>query len=335
MYEIAIVVPAHNEVGTIGRVIEAFHKELPHVKFIIIDNSSTDSTQSEARAALRRLGCDGAILFEPRLGKGNAVRCALREVHAQAYVFVDADMTYPAKQVHELLRPVLTGEADMVVGERFTRAQYSSSTNRPLHRLGNLLVNGLVNWLFRGSFVDVMSGYRVLSERFVRTCPILAEGFEIETEMALHSLDKRIRVVEIPVDYFARPRGSKSKVRTFRDGVQVLFGIARGLRQYRPLFFFSLTSLSAGLLALLAASAVLNHWFRQQGSHVLLTLLASTLAAISLGVMCVGIVLDWMAYRDKQAFERDFRQAQVPDATTESPTQSVRAKSNGTFARAV
>jgi glycosyltransferase involved in cell wall biosynthesis len=336
MDEVAVIVAAYNEEQTIGKVIEAFHLELPSARIVVVENGSTDATGAVARAALRQLGCDGAVIVEPRRGKGNAVRRAFLEVDADFYVLVDADMTYPAQQVRELLKPVQAGEADMAVGERFTREQYRSSTNRPMHCFGNQLVKRLVNTLFCGNIVDVMSGFRVLSRRFVRTCPILTEGFQIETEMTLHALDKRLRVAEIPIDYAARPRGSESKVRTVRDGVLVLLEIVRALRQYRPLVFFSTIAMVVALFALSAAAPALNDWIRQRHTTNLpLAMLASTLTTAALNSLGIGLVLDWMARDGKQRFECDLLQSRKPDAPLQPVAQRVHAKSDRTYARAV
>jgi glycosyltransferase involved in cell wall biosynthesis len=192
---IAVVLPAYNEEQTVASTMEAFHASLPTAAIWVVNNRSSDATERVAREALRRLDCPGGVLNEVRPGKGNAVRRAFMEVDADIYVLADADLTYPAEEAHALIEPVLRGEADMVVGDRHSSGHYAAENKRALHGFGNRLVRDMVNVLFRAKLADIMSGYRVFSRRFVKTYPILVEGFEIETDMTLHALDKRFRIV--------------------------------------------------------------------------------------------------------------------------------------------
>ena len=238
MNKTVIILPAYNEEQTIAATIEDFHRALPKAAVYVVNNRSTDATESIAREALSRLGCKGDVINERRPGKGNAVRRAFLEIDADIYVLADADLTYPAEQVHELIAPVINGEADMVVGDRHSAGHYAAENKRALHGFGNRLVRDLINRLFYANLADIMSGYRVFSRRFVKSYPILVEGFEIETDMTLHALDKRFRIVEIPINYRDRPAGSFSKLNTLRDGAKVINTITQILRYYRPLAFF-------------------------------------------------------------------------------------------------
>lgn len=236
--KVAVVLPAYNEEQTIAAAIEDFHQALPDAAVWVINNRSSDATEQTALDTLTRLGCKGGVVNERRPGKGNAVRRAFLDIDADIYILADADLTYPAAQAHELMAPVIAGEADMVVGDRHSSGRYATENKRALHGFGNRLVRDLVNKLFHSDLADIMSGYRVFNRRFVKSYPVLVEGFEIETDMTLHALDKRFRIVEIPVDYRDRPAGSFSKLNTLRDGARVLGTIGNVLRYYRPLFFF-------------------------------------------------------------------------------------------------
>lgn len=198
---VAVVLPAYNEEITIEATIRAFHAALPDAAIWVVNNCSSDATEAIARATLRSIGCAGGVIGELRKGKGNAVRRAFLEIDADIYVLSDADLTYPAERARDLMAPVVEGRADMVVGDRHSAGHYASENKRALHGFGNRLVRNLVNRLFNARLADIMSGYRVFSRRFVKNYPILVEGFEIETDVTLHALDKRFRIVEIPVEY--------------------------------------------------------------------------------------------------------------------------------------
>ena len=193
---LAIILPAYNEELTIATTIRAFHAAIPEARIVVVNNNSTDGTADLARATLDSLGCLSAFVDEPRQGKGNAVRRAFHDVDADIYVLVDADMTYPANRVRDLIEPIATDRADMVVGDRLGGGHYQRENKRPFHNFGNRLVLGIVNLLFRSDLSDIMSGYRAFSADFVQSYPILVGGFEIETDMTLHALDKRFRVTE-------------------------------------------------------------------------------------------------------------------------------------------
>lgn len=307
MSNIALVLPAYNEEQTIAATIEDFYQVLPDAAIWVINNRSSDATEQTALDTLSRLKCKGGVINEKRPGKGNAVRRAFLDIDADIYILADADLTYPAAQVHELLAPVIAGEADMVVGDRHSAGQYATENKRALHGFGNRLVCNLVNKLFRADLADIMSGYRVLNRCFVKSYPILVEGFEIETDMTLHALDKRFRIIEIPVNYRDRPPGSFSKLNTWRDGVRVLGTIGNILRYYRPLVFFGGAAIFFTLLGLLAGMPVINDWVTERYiHHIPLAILATGLEIIAIVLAAIGLILDSITHQDKRNFERAF-----------------------------
>lgn len=301
---VAVVLPAYNEALTLAATMEAFHAALPEAAIWVVNNRSSDATEAIARATLSELGCAGGVLNEFCKGKGNALRRAFLEIEADVYVLADADLTYPAESARALMAPVIEGRADMVVGDRHSAGHYAAENKRALHGFGNRLVRGLVNGLFNADLADIMSGYRVLSRRFVKNYPILVEGFEIETDMTLHALDKRHRIVEIAVAYRDRPEGSVSKLNTVSDGASVLFVIMQILRHYKPLVFFGALSLLFGLAGLGAAIPVIQDWIDTQYiSHVPLAILATGFEIVAVMTLGVGVVLDSIVHQQRLAYE--------------------------------
>ena len=305
MANIAIILPAYNEELTISETIVDFNCALPDAQIWVVNNSSTDKTEKVAKDVFYSIGCKGGVLSEDRPGKGNAVRCGFSEIDADIYVLADADMTHPADQVLGLIEPILAGRADMVVGDRHSSGHYAAENKRPLHGFGNRLVGALVNWLFNANLCDIMSGYRVFTRRFVKNYPILVAGFEIETDMTLHALDKKFRIVEIPINYKDRPDGSVSKLNTVTDGFQVLITIATVLRHYRPMVFFGTASIVFALFSLLAGYTVIEEWLRMKYiSHVPLAILATGLAIAAMVFGAIGLILDSIAFQGRRSFER-------------------------------
>jgi hypothetical protein len=237
---IAVLVPCYDEEAAIGRVVADFRAELPDAAVYVYDNNSTDRTAEVARAA------GATVRRERRQGKGNVVRRMFADIEADVYVLVDGDATYDAPSVHAMIARLVDGGLDMVVAERRGDAQ----AYRPGHRFGNRLLTGFVARVFGSPFVDMLSGYRVFSRRFVKSFPVLSSGFEIETELTIHALNLELPVAEIATPYFARPAGSASKLSTWRDGLRILATIGRLYRAERPLPFF------AAIGALLAAVAI-------------------------------------------------------------------------------
>jgi glycosyltransferase involved in cell wall biosynthesis len=287
---IAIIIPAYNEALTIAEVIRRFSAALPEAELVIVDNRSSDNTGELAKATLAECGAKGRVLFELRPGKGNAVRRAFHDVVADVYVMIDADMTYHPEDLPTMLAPVLNGEADLVVGDRLSTGDYRKENKRPFHNLGNALVKGLINHLFKVNLRDVMSGYRVMTRRFVEHTPILRAGFELETESTIFALDNRFRIVEVPIKYTDRPEGSFSKLNTFQDGARVIATIFRILRDYRPSVFFGTSALILISLAFLAGSLPVYDYIQYRFVYrVPMAILATGL--MLLGMMLAGVSL--------------------------------------------
>jgi glycosyltransferase involved in cell wall biosynthesis len=301
---IAVLLPAYNEAATIADTIRGFAQALPEAEIWVIDNASTDGTGALAAQALQASGSKGGVIAEARKGKANAVRRAFMEIEADAFLMADADLTYPPARAREMLAPILEGRADMVVGDRHSGGHYAAENKRPMHGLGNRLVQEMVNRLFRANLSDIMSGYRAFNRRFAKSYPIIVEGFEIESDMTLHALDKRFRIVEIAVEYQDRPAGSVSKLSTYRDGARVIWVILQLFRYYRPLPFFG--ALAAGMLmfALAASVPVFSDWLQfRYIYHVPLAILAAASVIVSTLLFGVGLILDGIAHQQKMRYE--------------------------------
>lgn len=244
MDKIAVLIPCYNESKTIGKVVTDFKKALPEAVIYVYDNNSSDDTADIARKA-------GAVVrHEYMQGKGNVIRRMFREINAEAYVMTDGDDTYPAECAREMVDKILKRNADMVVGDRLS-STYFSENKRPFHNFGNTLVRKCINVLFQNDIKDIMTGYRAFSYEFVKTFPVLSKGFEIETEMSIHAVDKNMFVENVIVDYRDRPEGSESKLNTYSDGFKVLKTIARLYRTYKPIGFFGLIALVLTVIAAL------------------------------------------------------------------------------------
>ena len=251
---ICVVIPCLNEATTIAAVVSDFLRALPRATVIVFDNGSIDNSAQAAEAA-------GAMVISvPRQGKGTVLRYAFDRVKADLYVVVDADNTYPAGQVHDLIAPILSGGADMVVGAREHFAEPDAI--RPLHRVGNRLITAFLNLAFGVRLRDMLSGYRVLSGEIVRELPLLMPGFEVETELTLEALERGFRVLEVPIIYRRRPEGSQSKLSSFRDGYRILMTIMTLLRDYRPMTFFTVLAGGLTLAALGIGAVVISDYLR-------------------------------------------------------------------------
>lgn len=297
MNKIAVLLPCYNEALTIGKVVEDFRNALPEAVIYVYDNNSSDGS-GEIAAKL------GAVVRRvTQQGKGHVVRRMFQEIDADIYVMVDSDDTYPADEVQKLIGPIAAGEADMVIGDRLS-STYMTENKRPGHNFGNVLVCGLIKWLWRYPIQDVMTGYRVFSRRFVKTCPVLSNGFEIETEMTLHTLDKRMCLKEIPVQYRDRPKGSYSKLNTVSDGVRVLKTIFNMFRFYRPLAFFGIIGAILSIISVAMAWPVFAEYFRSGTVPRFPTLIVAgfvlTAALLSFGV---ALILDAVKKQSDQTFE--------------------------------
>ena len=243
MDKIAVLVPCYNEAKTIKKVVEDFRAVLPEAVIYVYDNNSSDDTAAIAEAA-------GAVVrHEYQQGKGNVIRRMFREIDAQCYVMIDGDDTYPAEFAPAMVEKVLEKNVDMVVGDRLS-STYFEENKRPFHNFGNSLVRASINMLFKSDIKDIMTGYRAFSYQFVKTFPVLSKGFEIETEMSIHAIDKNMYVENEVIEYRDRPEGSESKLNTYSDGFKVLKTIGRLYRNYKPMQFFGLISAILALVSI-------------------------------------------------------------------------------------
>ncbi len=241
MDKIAVLIPCYNESKTIEKVVKDFKEALPEATIYVFDNNSSDGTDEIARKA-------GAIVkYEYQQGKGNVIRRMFREIDAECYIMTDGDDTYPAESAREMADCVLHRHADMVVGDRLS-STYFEENKRPFHNFGNSIVRSSINSLFHTNIKDIMTGYRAFSYQFVKTFPVLSQGFEIETEMSIHAADKNMFVENVIIEYRDRPEGSESKLNTYSDGFKVLRTIASLFRTYKPMAFFG--AIATILLAL-------------------------------------------------------------------------------------
>ena len=242
MDKIAVLIPCYNESLTIKKVIEDWKAALPEAKIYVYDNNSTDNTAEIA------MNAGATVKYEYQQGKGNVIRRMFREIDAESYIMIDGDDTYPAEHGREMVELVLNKNVDMVVGDRLS-STYFEENKRPFHNFGNEIVRKSINRMFKSDIKDIMTGFRAFSYNFVKTFPVLSKGFEIETEMSIHAVDKNMYVENVIVDYRDRPNGSESKLNTFSDGIKVLKTIGRLYRDYRPLGFYSFL---AAILAIIS-----------------------------------------------------------------------------------
>ena len=295
---IAILLPCYNEEVTIGKVIRDFRSALPDATVYVYDNNSTDHT---AEIAAR----EGAIVRkEPRQGKGNVIRAMFEDIDADVYIMADGDDTYPADAAPAMVEKILEGY-DMVIGDRLS-STYFQENKRPFHNFGNRLVRGSINTLFGAHVTDIMTGYRAFSFTFAKTYPVLSRGFEIETEMTIHSLNNNLRLYEMPIQYRDRPEGSVSKLDTVGDGIKVMSTIFRMIREYKPLPFFGGFGLLLGIIGLILTISV-GIDFMHTGIVARFPTLIGAVMLIIAGLLLIvaGIILDVIAKNDRKAFVID------------------------------
>lgn len=300
MSKIAVLIPCYNESKTIAKVVKDYREALPEADIYVYDNNSSDDTDVIAKKA-------GAIVkYEYRQGKGNVIRSMFRDIDADCYLMIDGDDTYPAENAREMCELVLQNKADMVIGDRLS-STYFEENKRPFHGFGNVLVRKFIN-MFWGTtackIVDVMTGYRAFSPMFVKTFPVLSKGFEIETEMTIHALDKNLLLKSVPVSYRDRPEGSFSKLNTYTDGIKVLFTIFTLYKNYKPLKFFAMFGALLALIALILFVPVLSEYLETGLVPRLPTLVVSVVMMLAafLSFVC-GLILDTENQKDKQFFE--------------------------------
>ena len=295
--KIAVLIPCYNESKTIEKVVKSYKEALPEADIYVYDNNSTDGTDEIARRA-------GAIVrYETKQGKGNVVRTMFREIDAECYLITDGDDTYPAESAREMCNYVLNNNVDMVIGDRLS-STYFKENKRPFHNFGNKMVRKLIQIIFKNNIKDIMTGYRAFSYKFVKTFPILSKGFEIETEMSIHAIDKNFTLKEIPVQYRDRPNGSRSKLNTFKDGTRVLRTIATLFREYKPSLFFNTISLFFYALAIILASPVFSEYFNTGLVPRIPTLIVAGFSVI-VGMLLniTSLILQVIVKKHRQLFE--------------------------------
>ncbi len=294
---IAVLIPCYNESATIEKVVKDWQKALPKADIYVYDNNSKDNTDKIAAKA-------GAIVrYEYKQGKGNVIRSMFRDIDADCYIMVDGDDTYPVENGKEMCDLILEGRADMVIGDRLS-STYFTENKRPFHNFGNKIVRFLINKLFKNNVKDIMTGYRAFSYEFVKSFPVLSKGFEIETEMTIHAVDKNFKLVEIPVTYRDRPEGSKSKLNTYSDGYKVLKTIATLFKEYKPSLFFTIISLVLLIASLILGIPVVFDYFETGLVLRFPTLIVSSIILVlAILLWITGIILEVINKKHKQLFE--------------------------------
>ena len=295
---VAILIPCYNESLTIGKVVDDFRASMPEAEIYVYDNNSSDDTARIARE-------HGAIVrFEGRQGKGHAVRQMFRDIEADYYVMVDGDDTYPAESAPDLVEPLARELADMTVGDRLSNGTYGKENDRAFHGFGNNLVRWLIKVIYGFAFEDVMTGYRAMSKTFVKTMPVLSEGFQIETELSIHAVDKHCRIVDVPITYRDRPEGSSSKLNTVRDGAKVILAITSLFKENKPLTFFGWISLILLIVGLILGIPVIAEF----GSTGLVQRFPTAMLSMGIIICAIlsfssGLILDNVAKNNRRLWE--------------------------------
>lgn len=299
--KIAVLVPCYNEAQTIAKVVADFHRELPDAEIFVYDNNSKDDTSGAAQ------GVGAIVRKEPRQGKGNVVRSMLRDIEADYYVLVDGDDTYPAESVQALLSESVAG-ADMVIGDRLSNGTYAKENKRGFHNFGNNLVLFLINRLYGTGLKDIMSGYRVFSRRFVKTYPALCEGFQLETDMTIFALSRKLRITEIPIVYRDRPKGSQSKLNTYSDGFKVIMTIFNLYRFFHPFRYFSFVASVFFIAGVFVGTPVIVEFVETQFiTKIPSAVLASGLMILAIITFSSALILDSLNKSDQEEFERELK----------------------------
>lgn len=297
MEKIAVLIPCYNEAATIGKVVSDWKAALPEAVIYVYDNNSTDHTDEIARTA-------GAVVrYERQQGKGNVVRRMFQEIDAKCYIMVDGDDTYPAEAGREMSNSVLNDGVDMVVGDRLS-STYFEENKRPLHGFGNSIVRTLINHIFRTGIRDIMTGYRAFSYRFVKSFPVVSQGFEIETEMTIHAVDKNMYLKNQVIVYRDRPEGSVSKLNTVSDGIKVIRTIFHLFCDYEPFRFFSLIAAILLVTSAFFFIPVLREYFQTGLVPRFPTLIVCSFGAIAALVSFFsGVILQTIKHKERREFE--------------------------------
>lgn len=297
MSEIAVLIPCYNESQTIEKVVKDYKNALPEATIYVYDNNSTDGTDEIARNA-------GAVVrYEYKQGKGNVIRRMFQDIDADCYIMVDGDDTYPADNAREMADAVLKKNADMVIGDRLS-STYFTENKRPFHNFGNSIVKKSINVLFHSDISDIMTGYRAFSYRFVKTFPVLSEGFEIETEMTIHAIDKNMQIENVVVQYRDRPEGSESKLDTVSDGNKVLLTIVKFFRIYKPMQFFSSMALVMAIVSIAFFIPIFTNFLAtHQVPNVPTLVVCGFVMLAAIQAFFSGMILNAMKQRERQDFE--------------------------------
>ena len=303
MKKVSVLIPCYNEEKTIQKVIADWKSSLPEAKIYVYDNNSTDNTVNFAEQR-------GAIIgYEPKQGKGNVIRRMFREIDAHCYILVDGDDTYPAESGSEMVNAVLARNIDMVIGDRLT-STYFKENKRAFHNFGNTLVRKIINSLFQTDIKDIMTGCRAMSYQFVKSFPVLSQGFEIETEMTIHAVERNMSIENIVIAYRDRPEGSESKLNTFTDGTKVICTIGRLYKNYRPFACFGGLSAVLALIAFIFFVPVFITYLETGLVPNFPTLIVSGFTALAAIISFFsGLILSTIVEKDRQAFE--FRLLQI------------------------
>ena len=295
---IAVCIPCYNEEITIYKVVTDFREKLPGASIYVYDNNSSDNTVLEAERAR------AIVKYENKQGKGNVIRRMFCDIDADVYVLVDGDDTYPADNVGKMIEIIVSGKADMVNGDRLSNGAYGSENKRAFHNFGNNLVKHTINYLFKADIKDIMTGFRVYNRKFVKNYPVMSKGFEVETEMTIHALDKGFVIKEVPINYRDRPEGSVSKLNTFSDGIKVIKTILLIFKDYRPLSFFGFLAMIVCAVGIIAGvPAIVDYIKFKYVHHVPLSILAAALEMLSLNLLTCGLILDTVVKNERKNYE--------------------------------
>lgn len=313
MDKIAVLIPCYNESKTVEKVISDFKKALPEATIYVYDNNSTDNTAELAQKA-------GAVVrHEYQQGKGNVIRRMFREIEAKCYIMTDGDDTYPAEYAREMTNKVLEKNVDMVVGDRLS-STYFEENKRPFHNMGNSIVRKSINFLFKSEIKDIMTGYRAFSYQFVKSFPVLSKGFEIETEMSIHAIDKNMYIDNVIIEYRDRPEGSESKLNTYSDGLKVLMTIFRLYRTYKPMRFFGFIAFIFALLSTCFLIPVLLTYAETGLVPNFPTLIVCCFVMLTALIsLFTGVILQTLRQKDRQDFEMNLMHIRQHEKSAHSP----------------
>lgn len=290
---VTVAIPCYNEEPTVAKVVADFRAELPNASIYVFDNNSSDNTSELAKSK------GALVVYERKRGKGNVLQRVFREINSDILIVVDGDDTYSAKDVHKLLEPIFRDEADMVVGNRLAKKKRSGFS--VAHRFGNAVFRFLLNYLFHTRYADILSGYRAMKREFYKNLPLLAEGFEVETELTLQSLERGCRLKEVPIEYSDRPEGSHSKISELKDGSRIILTIISLLRDYRPMIFFMYLGGIFMLAGIFFGSIVIKEYYSTGFiRRVPTAILSIALVIVSVNAIISGLILSAVNRRHRE-----------------------------------